>query len=57
MQFSRPREGVGSPGIDFTESCGLSYECWKLNPGPQEKKPVLLIAESFLQPLNKNFQQ
>lgn len=36
-----PEEGVESHGARVTVSCELLCGCWKLNPGPLEKKPAL----------------
>jgi hypothetical protein len=44
-------EGARSPITGATESCELPFGCWELNPGPLEEPPVLLTAESSLQPL------
>ena len=41
-------EGVGSPGIGFIGGCEPPCKCWELNPGPLEKQPMLLTAESLL---------
>ncbi|XP_075811678.1 all-trans retinoic acid-induced differentiation factor isoform X1 [Microtus pennsylvanicus] len=34
----------------ITDGCEPPCGCWELNSGPLEEKPVLLTAESFLQP-------
>jgi hypothetical protein len=31
-------------------SCEVRCGCWELNSGPLEEEPVLLTAETFLQP-------
>jgi hypothetical protein len=38
----RPEEGIKPFETGVTDSCG----CWELNPGPLEKQPVALTAES-----------
>lgn len=47
----RPEEGIESPETRITDSWELPCRCWELNLGPlEEQQPVLLIAESSLQP-------
>lgn len=40
----RPRTGN-------TDRCELPHGCWRLNLGPLEEQPVLLIAELYPQPV------
>lgn len=42
-------EGVRSFGTELIDSSESPYECWELNPGPGQKKPVLLNARSLFQ--------
>jgi hypothetical protein len=54
MQYQQwPEEGTGPEEgtmAGVTDSCMPLYECWELNPGPQEEQSVLLTSEPFLQP-------
>lgn len=43
------RKGHRIPWTRVTDSRELSYRCWELSPGPQQKKPVLITTESPLQ--------
>lgn len=38
--------------VTLTDSCELQCRYWELNPGTQEKEPVLLTAGPCLQPLD-----
>lgn len=42
------------PWSKVIDSCELLYGCWELNQSRQEKQPVLLTTEPFLQP-HKSF--
>lgn len=50
----RPENVIECPGtgVQMTESL---CECWQLDPGPLEKRPVLLRAEPSLQPQAPTF--
>lgn len=43
-------EGVRFPKTGVTGRCDLPCECWKLNPSPLEKQPVLLTTQLSFQP-------
>ena len=40
------------PAELIRDGCKLSNSCWKLNSGPLEEQPVLLISEPSCQPLD-----
>ena len=41
--------------LELQTSCELLCGCWELNPGPQEKQPVLLTSDLPLQSQLKCF--
>ena len=41
-----------SPGTEGTATCELPCGCWKLNQGPLEEQPILIITEPSLWLLN-----
>jgi hypothetical protein len=45
-----PENGIGSPETRIIDSCELPCGYWELNPGLLEEQPVLLTAETSLQP-------
>lgn len=49
--LQRPEEDVGSSGSEAINVCRLPAECWELNLGPLEEKPVLITTEPCLQHL------
>lgn len=46
----KSEEDVRSSGTGITERCDSPCGCWELNPDPLAEQPVLLMAESSLQP-------
>jgi len=53
----RPGEDTRSSGTRVTDSCELPCRFWELNPDSLEEKPdMLLMSESFLQPLTLFFE-
>lgn len=43
--FRVRKNGSDPLGLDLTDGCGLSCECWELNLSPLEKQLVLSTAE------------
>lgn len=52
MQYpQKTEEGVDSPGTGVPDGRELPCGCWDLNLDPLQEKPVLVTAETSLQPL------
>jgi hypothetical protein len=52
---TKPKEGIRSPGTVAKDGHMQPSGCWELNSGPLLEQPVLLSAESSLQPLKIHF--